>query len=188
LVVISANVPRITATIARSSARKGGSQFFGEGRNLVGSAVQLCRSVLERGGPPPISVPDADEHLDGMTIGHDVAAAGRDHPDDRVQQPGSVIEVSNASNHSHIHCNLMIGEDRFKLFDDGRASVHLTAIEADHQCIVSEAVGVRTRVLLVPSFEDRAMQLLEISGPARVGHLGMMLDRGSPLGCKMITA
>jgi hypothetical protein len=133
--------------------------------------IESRRSVLKRCRTKDITVSRAEKQLNGMTIRHDVLAAWRNHADDCVQQSSPFIEPSDASDDSNVTGYLVIREDCSQLLGDRRAAVHLAAIEADHQSIFGEAAGVRLRILLVPSRENRTVQLLEIGRSAGVSHV-----------------
>jgi hypothetical protein len=120
------------------------------------------RSVLEQHRLPPVLLlTDAHQHLDGVTR-HHIVAARRHHPDDSVRQRCMLIHAPNAANDSNVCRNVVVGEDRVELLGDGRASVHLAAVETDDECTVNEAVGVRLCVLSIARIQDHLVEAVEV--------------------------
>jgi len=107
-----------------------------------------------------------------MAIRHHVVAAWGHHPDNGVQQLGTLVQPPNASNHSNVRRHLVIGEDPTELIGDGHSAAHLAAVESDHEGIVEEARGIGLRVLPIPRVKDGGVQSLEVSGSLCIGHAG----------------
>jgi hypothetical protein len=106
------------------------------------------------------------QQLNRVPIRHHVVTAGRHHSDDGMEQLSALIQPPDTPNDSNVRRHLVVSKDRFELLSDGGAAVHLTAVEADHESVLDEAVGVRLDVLSIPRVEDHTVQSDEIRGSA----------------------